>query len=278
MLIEEIRPFVRFVRTLDIDKEIHWGASVPRDCRLFYTEQGKGVISTDRKEFYMEQGSILIIPAGYVYSLVPSNVTYLAVNFDYTWKNSKLNYPVPPLIIRKGDRGELIENVIFQDATELNDCMYYPNGCTYGTLLHRMLEEYTQKPPFFQVSISAILCSLIIDIVRKYRTDTVYSGNVDLEGIVAYIQQNYTRKLTNRDIAEKFHFHSTYISDVFKKVYGKSLHQYVMEYRIFAAISLLEESQLSVEEVAGAVGFYDSSYFSRYFKKITGVSPKQYLR
>ncbi len=278
MLLEEIRPFVRFVRILDIAKEIHWGASVPRDSRLFYTEWGKGVILANQREYSMEQGSILLIPSGCVYSLISSDVTYLAINFDYTWQNCKLNYPVPPLIIKRGDRGDLIEHVKFQDVTELNECLHYSNGFSYGTLLHRMLEEYIRKPPFSEASSSAMLCSLIIDIVRRHRTETVYSGKIDLEGVIAYIQQNYAQKLTNQEIAEKFHFHPTYLSDAFKKVYGKSLHQYVMERRVLAAISLLEENKLTVEEVARAVGFYDSSYFSRYFKKVTGASPKQYLR
>ena len=278
MLIEEIRPFVRFVRILDIAKEIHWGASVPRDSRLFYTEWGKGVILANQREYSMEQGSILLIPSGCVYSLIPSDVTYLAINFDYTWQNCKLNYPVPPLIIKRGERGDLIEHVKFQDVTELNECLHYSNGFSYGTLLHRMLEEYIRKPPFSEASSSAMLCSLIIDIVRRHRTETVYSGKIDLEGVIAYIQQNYAQKMTNQEIAEKFHFHPTYLSDAFKKVYGKSLHQYVMERRVLAAISLLEENKLTVEEVARAVGFYDSSYFSRYFKKVTGASPKQYLR
>ena len=278
MLLEEIRPFVRFVRILDIAKEIHWGASVPRDSRLFYTEWGKGVILANQREYSMEQGSILLIPSGCVYSLIHSDVTYLAINFDYTWQNCKLNYPVPPLIIKRGDRGDLIEHVKFQDVTELNECLHYSNGFSYGTLLHRMLEEYIRKPPFSEASSSAMLCSLIIDIVRRHRTETVYSGKIDLEGVIAYIQQNYAQKLTNQEIAEKFHFHPTYLSDAFKKVYGKSLHQYVMERRVLAAISLLEENKLTVEEVARTVGFYDSSYFSRYFKKVTGASPKQYLR
>jgi len=278
MLLEEIRPFVRFVRILDIAKEIHWGASVPRDSRLFYTAWGKGVILANQREYSMEQGSILLIPSGCVYSLIPSHVPYLAINFDYTWQNCKLNYPVPPLIIKRGERGDLIEHVKFQDVTELNECLHYSNGFSYGTLLHRMLEEYIRKPPFSEASSSAMLCSLIIDIVRRHRTETVYSGKIDLEGVIAYIQQNYAQKLTNQEIAEKFHFHPTYLSDAFKKVYGKSLHQYVMERRVLAAISLLEENKLTVEEVARAVGFYDSSYFSRYFKKVTGASPKQYLR
>ena len=224
----------------------------------------------------MEQGSVLIIPSGCVYSLCPSDVTYLALNFDYTWKNSKLNYPVPPLLLQRGDRGELIEHVEFQDVTELNECLYYPNGFTYGSVLHRLVDEYTKKPPFSQASTSALLSSLVIDIVRRCRTDTAYSGKIDMDGIIAYIQQNYTQKLTNQKIAEKFHFHPTYLSDAFKKVYGKSLHQYVMERRVLAAISLLEENKLTVEEVARVVGFYDSSYFSRYFKNHFHISPSKY--
>ena len=208
MRVEEIRPFVRFVRMLDIAREIHWGESLPRDNRLFYTEQGNGKIWANEQVYEMEQGSLLLIPAGCVYSLLPSEVKYLAVNYDYTWEHSQINVPVPPLILKRGDQGELIEHVKFQDTPELNGCLYVPNGFAFRNLLHQMLEEYTRKPLYHEVSNGAMLSSLIVSLVRKIRTDSAFSGKIDLDEIIAYIQEHYAEKITNRGNCGKVSFPS----------------------------------------------------------------------
>jgi len=57
---------------------------------------------------------------------------------------------------------------------------------------------------------------------------------------------------------------------------GKQLHQYLQETRVMKAIALLQETGLSVAEVANMVGFRDVPHFSRYFKKKTGYSPSDF--
>lgn len=278
MRLEEMRPFVRFVRRLDLTGEALWGKAIPRDYRLFYAQRGTGTIWTEQGEFRLEPGSMLLIPAGCVYWLLPSRVTYLAVNFDYTWNHSSLNFPVPPLFLQKGDQGSVLETVQFQDAPELNGCLYGSGLFSLETQLRSLLETYAGKALFGAVSASAILTEIIVSLLRQGRTEAETPGRLNLNAVMAYVQAHFAEKITNRELGELFHFHPTYLSDAFRKTYGKSLHQYVMERRILEGITLLEEGRKSVEEVARAVGFCDSSYFCRYFKKMTGVSPKQYQR
>lgn len=278
MRLEEIHPFVRFVRRLDLTEETPWGKAMPRDYRLFYAERGAGKIWTEQGEVSLEQGSMLLVPAGCAYWLLPSRVTYLAVNFDYTWNHSHLNFPVPPLFLQKGDQGSVIEAVKFQDVSELNGYLCGAGLFSLEPHLRSLLEINTGKPLFGAVSAGAILTEIIVSLVRQSRAEAETSGRLNLNAVMAYVQAHYAEKITNRELGELFHFHPTYLSDAFRKTYGKSLHQYVMERRILEGITLLEEGKKSVEEVAQAVGFYDSSYFCRYFKKVTGVSPKQYQR
>ncbi len=63
---------------------------------------------------------------------------------------------------------------------------------------------------------------------------------------------------------------------ILKKESGKTFVDYLNEFRIARAVELLEEPESKVYEVAADVGFTHQTYFSSVFKKITGVSPKQF--
>lgn len=59
---------------------------------------------------------------------------------------------------------------------------------------------------------------------------------------------------------------------------GTSPNEYLTKFRISQAVELIERSSLPVSAVAASVGYDDSLYFSRVFKKITGVSPSSYIK
>ena len=113
---------------------------------------------------------------------------------------------------------------------------------------------------------------LLTEFVSRLNTNKENSFNSS--AVADYIQAHYNEEITNRKIAEIFHFHPNYISSEFRRIFGKPLHRYLLELRITKAIALLETGRYSVEAVAEEVGFKDANYFTRYFKKITGKTPK----
>ena len=96
--------------------------------------------------------------------------------------------------------------------------------------------------------------------------------------ILEYIEMNYSKPIDNRFLGELFHFHPNYISAEFKRITGKSLHQFVLETRILNGVSLMESGYDNIKEISELTGFCDSNYFSRYFKKTMGISPINYIK
>ncbi|MBQ7039486.1 MAG: helix-turn-helix transcriptional regulator, partial [Clostridia bacterium] len=94
--------------------------------------------------------------------------------------------------------------------------------------------------------------------------------------ILGYLNFNYTKKITVDGICEKFYCSRSYIAHTFKKETGKSLPEYVNGLRIESAKNMLENSNMSIIEIASVTGFEDRSYFSKCFAKETGMSPKQW--
>ena len=93
-----------------------------------------------------------------------------------------------------------------------------------------------------------------------------------------YIQKHYLEPLKLEDVSKRIGFNATYFSSVFKKETGKNFLDYVTELRMNKAKQLLCSGEMSVNDVAEAVGYQDLKYFSRLFKKNAGISPSDYKK
>lgn len=93
---------------------------------------------------------------------------------------------------------------------------------------------------------------------------------------IQYISKNYARTLTLDEVASHVNLNSAYFSSLFKQLTGSSFKEYLNMVRIEESKRLLANTNYSIIEIALAVGFDDQSYFSKIFKKHTGLTPKQY--
>ncbi|GIO34478.1 MULTISPECIES: response regulator [Paenibacillus] len=90
-----------------------------------------------------------------------------------------------------------------------------------------------------------------------------------------YIQQFYHQEISLQSISSLVHLSKNYFANLFKKEVGESFLEYLTRIRIEKAKSLLT-GELKAGDVGSLVGIHDPKYFSKVFKKITGVSPSEY--
>ena len=93
---------------------------------------------------------------------------------------------------------------------------------------------------------------------------------------VAYVNENYFEELTLSGLADKYAVESSYFSKLFKQETGENLMLYIAGKRIEKAKELMKREDINIAEVAFMVGYDDYTYFSKVFKKHTGVSPREY--
>ncbi|MCR5784536.1 MAG: response regulator [Eubacterium sp.] len=107
--------------------------------------------------------------------------------------------------------------------------------------------------------------------------DEQESGDIVAE-ICKYIDENIGNELTREEIAGRFFLSKDYISHIFKNAMGVSLIDYINNEKTELAKHLLTTTNLPIGIVSSKVGYSNFAYFSRVFKKYTGVSPNEYRK
>ena len=95
-----------------------------------------------------------------------------------------------------------------------------------------------------------------------------------VEKCKVYIDTNYRKKLSLKEIAEEIHLNPSYLSHLFSETEGISIKEYICKVRVERAMNLLRFSNSSIVEIGEYVGYESQSYFGKIFKRYTGMTPQ----
>ena len=102
-------------------------------------------------------------------------------------------------------------------------------------------------------------------------SDTIYRA-------VEYIKRNYTRKITLKEIADYVFMSQAYLCRIFREGTGQTLGEYITHIRIEESKKLLEDHGIKIVDIPERVGYESQGYFTRVFKRKTGITPAKYRR
>ncbi len=121
---------------------------------------------------------------------------------------------------------------------------------------------------------------LFIDYLsRSSSSQMTTSGRVRdfyIKEALNYIEQNFQNDISVENIASFCGLNRTYFGRIFKETVGKSPQQFLLSYRMAKAAELLKLTQLSISDIGNAVGYPNQLHFSRAFKNVYGVSPREW--
>lgn len=126
--------------------------------------------------------------------------------------------------------------------------------------------------------VSAMLYELLFSLSECIGSaGSMYSSKMKLQPLVKAINERYAENLSLEDMAEIAGYNPTYTEKLFRAVYNISPINYLIRVRVENAQKLLcSNLSLSVKEIGALCGFNDNSYFGKVFKKVTGLTPKEY--
>lgn len=285
MQLREIDPFVRqaIIGTLSAKtkRDVFFELQAP-DTRLFYICGGEGDMIIEGARYPMSRGCVILLKAGTKYTWCParnSALEYIAINFDYTSKNSDISAPFHPAHSDVFRDEDIVEVVQFDDVELLNEPVIIPDSSLHESHLRQIVTEHSLGAPHAQALTSSMLKIIIINVVRELQTSESHlsEGGIQLtQDIIKYIQRNYRDTITYDTLGDLFHLNPIYINRVFKRNTGVPLHAFILNYRINMAMELLRSSNIPVKDIATMVGFTDFPHFQKTFKRLTKNTPTEY--
>lgn len=145
-------------------------------------------------------------------------------------------------------------------------------------LIEKMLDEYSEKKDGYIEILRCLLIEIIINIIRKQRSERTHTGGRAEKYLYEYVNDNYMKKITLTEIAAELNYSAPYLSRLFKEKYGMTFETHLRSVRMKHGCRLLANTDKRVTEIAECVGYGDLGFFSEVFKKFTGLSPREYRR
>lgn len=148
----------------------------------------------------------------------------------------------------------------------------------YQLLFRQIIQELQLKRVNFEDLLSMTLRQIFL-IINRYILEENNYGKAILDEIkqaTNYFNENYNKTIIIDDYAKEHAMTANWFTQSFKKVTNFTPMQYIISLRISNAMNLIENTDYNITQVAEAVGYDNSMYFSRLFKKYTGMSPTEY--
>ena len=141
--------------------------------------------------------------------------------------------------------------------------------------LLKIIEQSRNKPSLM----SETKCLLLFEFLYYSLYESVVSDqrNDCIVTIKKYVDENLDRKISIKEISDQVFLTPNYCNYLFKKCTGQTLNKYITEQKILHAKYLLISTEISLTDLAADLG-YDYSYFSKQFKKVTGMTPVNFRR
>lgn len=151
-------------------------------------------------------------------------------------------------------------------------------------LLKKMEKAYTEQKHGDIDILKMYLCILLTEFLRCYLKSIKAAPKINnyhfslVKNIIDYLGIHYCENIKLTELSNYHHISARHLSRIFKEATGISVFEYLQKIRIEKACLLLNTTDDSVTDIVSRTGFADYRYFSKIFKKYTGMTPKKYAK
>ncbi len=238
-----------------------WGPKVLDSYILYYVYEGKGILEVGGEKFSVQKGQGFLIPRNVLSSFTadeeePMKTVWVDFNgylAEVYLLRAKLSEHSPIFTYDEDD----FFLVKFKEMVKASK-RRFNRYCTMMSILYQMFAK-------------------LLDIANSTEGGEIKdTTELYLRRALEFIEMNYTTKLTIDNLSKHVGLDRKYLYSIFKKRVGESPQEYLINYRMDMAGRLLENSNLSVSNIARSVGYSNPFHFSKIFKNVKKVPPTQF--
>ncbi len=246
----------------------HWHNHTEIVC----ISKGNCHIYIDGNLFICQMGDFLLVPPGYLHSILPqASSDYYAIVIGETLmsivsKDIHLNPLISPFINKWGISPLYVSNL-------------HPAYDRCWIHLKPLITFIPTQTPFYEARIKLEICQLILQLNLNFpehmtqpSIPTTFNTKL-LKKAIEYLQTHYHEKITIHNLAKTYGLSEQHFSRLFKAYTGKTIVDYLTLFRLECANKLLVTTDLPITQIPEVTGFCNANYFSRVYKNQFGQTP-----
>ena len=250
------------------EMSFHWHS----EWEFIQILRGSMQVFLGEESYRAQAGDVLLIRGGIIHGAVPENCEYVCFVFDLYGLFRSMD------MVKEYLRPFYRQTVLPQS--------YFPAEET--TLLHAQMQELIsafreEKQDCPQLDTIGCLCKIFSWLLKSNRYTsntgeaTAFIRRIDrIKSVLEYIEVNFASEITLEKLAEIGDMNQKYFCRVFSAITHQSPMDYVNFYRVEQAAQLLVSTEQPITAIGLSCGFWESSYFTKVFKKYKGITPKKY--
>ena len=233
---------------------------------FFYVVDGEGCLTYQNQVYYMKKGDCAFIDCRKKYSQSSSSNNLWSLKWVH-FNGSNMSEIYSKYLERGGEVCFSVDDVVANPFVLLLDLiMEIASSSSY---IHDMKinEKLSQ--------LLTILMEYSRNLEKPKKSNTTC---LNISNVKAYIDQNFTDRLSLETVANQFNVNKSYLLRLFKENTGITVNNYILQKRILMAKNELRFSNKTLEVIAEECGFEGANYFIRIFKKVEGLTPGEYRK
>ncbi len=236
-----------------------YGPALRSGYLIHYVLSGRG--------YYRLNGTVYRLEAGDAFLIRPDELIYYEADkknpWTYTWV---------------GFQGVKIKSYLERTSLLSSPVFHYGKDDRIR-LCHEKMFEASHLPANRELMMNSILYEYLFLLASKFPREQLSPREKQIgyvEEVLKYMESNYPQSISIQSLADSLGLNRSYLHRLFKSATGASPQEYLLDLRMEKACVLLRETDLAVSIISLSVGYEDTLYFSRLFRKKKGMSPSRY--
>ena len=225
----------------------------------------------------LSEGEFCILAPGSQHSLMINDESTI---FNIMIRKSTFNTSFFSVMLQKDLLAHFFRTILQGDSHPNYLLFFIRDSAHIKTIIHNAMGECYKRDPYSNSNCISWITLLFSALLRSYGQTLQfynYQMGADFSLVLQYVQHNY-KTLTLSELAKFFNYSKPYLCTLFKQNTGYSFTDLITQLRMSDAVSLLTNTNLKIGEIAEKIGYNSSDHFTRIFRSIYKMSPKEYRK